>query len=391
MPLEEDSRAVQQRPDNPANVAAGTVAYFTFNPPTRRPKITIRKDATATLAIKVNVPESESDPPTATDYHALLKQGHRNQYEIPSEPLVHTIAVLAIGAGATWGTHFSISGHHESSGRLSTSSAVPAVDYATPIGDYPFDVITNLPPAESVDFTGTITTPHGDTIPDDDDVVKRAKDLLVDIDTTEEQAWYAVGIYHAEDMEIDADDCKHGIRMASVNNALFHNFYIVSRTGTDGQSMKIVTNWNGGDTTSNVITQHWTTNNHILIGLVNNNEADYGQPTKIVFEDGIITAPASLPNYGMKMCADDVYLRDVLIDMTARHPSYAQGIAMYNGVAPSTKVCGTIYCTNVRVRVTQTQSEGPANSVAVTYSDGASGCIAAAPYDDIALEIVADP
>lgn len=115
MALEEDSRDALQHPDNEDSITSGGVTYYTFTPPVKRPRIEIQDASSAKMAIKFNVKESESDPPTATDYHTLLHDGFRNDIEMIKEPLVHTISILSIGAVSTWGTHFMIVGHRHRS------------------------------------------------------------------------------------------------------------------------------------------------------------------------------------------------------------------------------------------------------------------------------------
>lgn len=116
MALEEDSRDAMQHPTNQVNIGSGAVVYFLFEPPVKRARIEIQSVATAKLAIKTNMTEVAANPPTATDYFSLLEVDYRNDLEVIKEPLIHTIAILAIGAAATWGTDFMVVGHpHRSS------------------------------------------------------------------------------------------------------------------------------------------------------------------------------------------------------------------------------------------------------------------------------------
>jgi hypothetical protein len=283
-----------------------------------------------------------------------------------------------------------IVGGGQSAGR---GNGLVVPDYATPKGGYPFGVTTELPPkALPADWTGTETNTIGQNPATDVNTQWRAKDFTLDIGAiggSGSPAFFASGYHHWENVTIDVDPgatLGHGIRLVGCERALLDNVDIISRQWTGGQSIKITTNWNGPDESSDLVIQNFTANNWCLIGLVNEDEVDYGQIERVVLDNGVITVADVGQNIGLKLKAPkDIYLRDVTIDMSARS-LWCCGLQIENGVAPSTYVAQNIYCTRVKVYVSQASMD--AGAQAIRYWFGAtSAALAAAPYDDITIEV----
>lgn len=339
-----------QLPDNPGHITAGSVLYLTFNPPTKYARIEIRNNASATFAVKFNVPESDADPPTATDYHTLMKYNHRKTHEVGGEALIHTIAILAVGAGATWGTHFMVAGHQHRSDKPGTTAAVPAVPWAVPIGGYPFEVIVEAPD-ETIDLTGTSTTTHSEDLTSDHNTKTRIEDFTQNIAGINDSAYFGVGIYHSENHTINGSLCKHGFRFADVHNSLFDNLTINCQETVLGQSLKVTYNVHAenSNVSQHVVIQNFLTNNYCHIGTIADDNAEVHH---IVYDAGrVVVAAAANKNTGIVIKgAQYVLIRDVEIDMTDRHPDFCRGISVNDD---GIHLCDEIYFDNVTVKVTQ--------------------------------------